>query len=217
MQESELKLKPLATSKPPIVTQKTLPCIERTKKEEKPSMAIMPPVVIKSKTIRTQKRPECQQQRETFHKLLNEPLVLKPERLSALTKPKPKQDVLPQQKITKVISTPVLALPAKQAKKQQPVQIVARPSLLKQKQHVKTTTDFFKPEVNETLEIADKLPSIKRVSKTAASIRVSQQASDKKQEDRDWLLDPSYLYLRGMAQKREMMRALQPQIQQAQR
>ena len=42
-----------------------------------------------------------------------------------------------------------------------------------------TTTDFFKPKVNDTLEIDDKLPSIHRVSKTAGSIRVPELVTTK--------------------------------------
>ena len=37
------------------------------------------------------------------------------------------------------------------------------------------------------------------------------------EKDRDWLLDPVNLYMRGMAQRREQMKKLQVQIGQEQR
>jgi hypothetical protein len=39
-------------------------------------------------------------------------------------------------------------------------------------------------------------------------VPIAKQEETPKQEERDWLLDPVNLYLRGMAQKRDLMKVL---------
>lgn len=52
------------------------------------------------------------------------------------------------------------------------------------------------------------------VSAGSSQVVVAQPGENR---ERDWLLDPVNLYMRGMAQRREQMRKLQSQIGQEQR